>query len=302
MKNPKRFQSRFLDPQSLALLSSLDLIAKTVVEGFLFGLHRSPFHGHSAEFKEYRPYNSGDDVRYVDWRVYARTDRYYVKRFEEETDLNCHLLLDTSASMAYKPGALSKIDYARFLAASLGYLMTRQRDRVSLLSISDRVKRALPPGGGHRHFQSFLHQLDAATAEGRSDMKSVLLSIAESITRKGMIILISDLYDEPNDLVRSLARIRRAGHEIMVFHLVDESELEFAFDSPVEFEDLETGERVSLDPRRARSDYVRRIKEAISFYNRELSKAGVDFVSLYISRPLDQALLAYLRKRSGQRP
>src|SRR5215208_5406042 len=160
MKDSKRFQTRFLDPHSLALLSSLNLIAKTVVEGFLVGLHRSPFHGYSAEFREYRPYNPGDDVRYVDWRVYGRTDRYYVKRFEEETDLTCYLLLDTSASMAYKPGLLSKIEYARFLAASLAYLITRQRDRISLLAISDRVKQALPPGGGQRHLQSLLHQLD----------------------------------------------------------------------------------------------------------------------------------------------
>src|SRR5215211_1143364 len=179
MKNSKRFQSRFLDPQSLALLSSLNLIAKTVVEGFLVGLHRSPFHGYSAEFREYRAYNPGDDVRYVDWRVYARTDRYYVRRFEEETDLSCYLLLDTSASMAYKPGALSKLDYARFLAAALAYLITRHRDRVSLLSISDRVKDALPPGGGQRHLHALFSHLDRAAAEGRSDLKAVLLRVAE---------------------------------------------------------------------------------------------------------------------------
>jgi uncharacterized protein (DUF58 family) len=301
MKNSKRFQSRFLDPQSLALLSSLDLVAKTVVEGFLVGSHRSPFHGYSAEFREYRPYNPGDDVRYVDWRVYARTDRYYVKRFEEETDLNCYLLLDRSASMAYKPGALSKIDYARFLAASLGHLMMRQHDRLSLLGISDRAELALPPGCGPRHFQSFLHQLDAAIAEGRSGMKAALLRVAESLARKGMVILISDLYDEPHDVVRSLARFRRLGHEVIVFHLVDVSEVELDFDGPVEFEDLETGERVALDTRRERSDYARRMKEAISFYNRELSKEGIDFVSMDTSRPLDHALLAYLRKRNSRR-
>jgi uncharacterized protein (DUF58 family) len=301
MKNSKRFQSRFLDPQSLALLSSLDLIAKTVVEGFLVGSHRSPFHGYSAEFREYRPYNPGDDVRYVDWRVYARTDRYYVKRFEEETDLNCYLLLDTSASMAYKPGALSKFDYARFLAASLGHLMMRQHDRVSLLSVSDRARLALPPGGGPRHFQSFLHRLDAAIAGGRSDMKSALLRVAEVLPRKGMVILISDLYDEPRDVVRALVRLRRLGHEVIAFHLVDVSEVELDFDGPVEFEDLETGERVALDTRRARSDYARRMKEAISFYNHKLTKEGIDFVSMDTSRPLDHALLAYLRKRNRRR-
>jgi uncharacterized protein (DUF58 family) len=298
MKDSKRFQSRFLDPQSLALLSSLSLVAKTVVEGFLVGLHRSPFHGYSAEFREYRAYNPGDDVRYVDWRVYARTDRYYVRRFEEETDLSCYLLLDTSASMAYKPGALPKLDYARFLAATLGYLITRQRDRVSLLNISDRVNDALPPGSGQRHLQALFSHLERARAEGRSDLKAVLLRVAESLGRKGMVILISDLYDEPADVVRALVRLRRAGHEVIVFHLVDKSEMELDFDGPTEFEDLETGARVSLDPARGRADYSRRLTEAISFYNRELSKEGIDFVGLDTSRPLDHALLAYLRRRS----
>jgi uncharacterized protein (DUF58 family) len=301
MKNSKRFQSRFLDPESLALLSPLSLVARAVVEGFVAGSHRGPFHGRSAEFREYRPYTAGDDARYVDWRVYARTDRYYVRRFEEETDLSCYILLDTSASMAYKPGALSKIDYARFLAASLGHLITRQGDRVSLLSVSDRIKRALPPGGGPRHFRSFLHHLDAAAAEGRSDLKAVLLRMAGGLARKGIIILISDLYDDPRGVVRSLARFRRAGHEVIVFHLVDVSEVELQFDGAVEFEDLETGERVALDTRRERSLYARRMKDMISFYNGALSKEGIDFVGLDTSRPLDHALLAYLRRRGRRR-
>ena len=301
MKDPKRFQSRFLDPQSLASISSLKLIAKSVVEGFLVGLHRSPFHGYSAEFAEYRPYNPGDDVRYIDWRVYARTDRYYVKRFEEETDLNCYLLLDTSRSMAYKPGAVSKIDYARFLAASLAYLMTIQRDRISLLLISDRVKQALSPGGGHRHLQSFLHELEAATAEGKTLLKAALLRVAESLGRRGLVIIISDLYDDAKDVTRALIRFRRAGHEVIVFHLIDATETGLEFAGPVEFEDLETGERVSLDPARARRDYLRRLEATLSFYNRELSKEGIDFVSLDTSRPLDHALLAYLRRRQSRR-
>ena len=301
MKDTKRFQSRFLDPQNLASISSLKLIAKAVVEGFLVGLHRSPFHGYSAEFAEYRPYNPGDDVRYIDWRVYARTDRYYVKRFEEETDLNCYLLLDTSRSMAYKPGAVSKIDYARFLAASLAYLMTIQRDRISLLLISDRVKQALSPGGGHRHLQSFLHELEAATAEGKTLLKAALLRVAESLGRRGLVIFISDLYDDAKDVTRALIRFRRVGHEVIVFHLIDATETGLEFDGPVEFEDLETGERVSLDAARARRDYIRRLEATLSFYNRELSKEGIDFVSLDTSRPLDHALLAYLRKRQSRR-
>ncbi|MFP5262460.1 MAG: DUF58 domain-containing protein [Blastocatellia bacterium] len=301
MKNSKRFQSRFLDPESLALLSPLSLVARAVVEGFLAGPHRGPFRGRSAEFREYSPYTPGDDARYVDWRVYARTDRYYVRRFEEETDLSCYILLDTSASMAYRPGALSKIDYARFLAASLGHLITGQGDRVSLLSVSDRIKRALPPGGGPRHFRSFLHHLDAASAEGRSDLKAVLLRIAGGFARKGIIILISDLYDDPRGVVRSLARLRRAGHEVIVFHLVDVSEVELQFDGAVEFEDLETGERVALDTRRERGLYARRMKDMISFYSGALSKEGIDFVGLDTSRPIDHALLAYLRRRGRRR-
>src|SRR6185503_18835740 len=241
MKDSERFQSRFLDPQNLASISSLKLIAKAVVEGFLVGLHRSVFHGYSAEFADYRPYNPGDDVRYIDWRVYARTDRYYVKRFEEETDLNCYLLLDTSRSMAYKPGAVSKIDYARYLAASLAYLMTIQRDRISLLLISDRVEQALSPGGGHRHLQSFLHELEAASAEGKTLLKAALLRVAESLGRRGLVIIISDLYDDAKDVTRALIRFRRVGHEVIVFHLIDATETGLEFDGPVEFEVLETG-------------------------------------------------------------
>lgn len=301
MKESERFQSRFLDPKNLARISSLRLIAKTVVEGFLTGSHQSPFRGYSAEFADYRPYNPGDDARYVDWRVYARTDRYYVKRFEEETELNCYFLLDTSRSMAYKPDALSKLDYARFLAASLAYLMTIQRDRIALLSISDRIKQALPPGGGRRHLQSFLHQLESATAEGATDLKGSLVRVAEGFGRRGLVVLLSDLYDEASQVTRALIRFRRAGHEIIVFHLIDATEIGLEFDGQVEFEDLETGARISLDPARARRDYKRRLEETLSFYNRELSKEGIDFVSLNTSLPLDTALLAYLRKRGSRR-
>jgi uncharacterized protein (DUF58 family) len=301
MKESKRFQSRFLDPRDLAHISSLKLVAKTVVEGFLVGLHRSPFRGKSAEFADYRPYNPGDDARYVDWRVYARTDRFYVKRFEEETDLNCCFLLDTSRSMAYKPGPVSKLDYARFLAASLARLMTIQRDRISLLSISDRIKQTLPPGGGHRHLQSFLHQLESATAEGKTSLKAALFRVAETLGRRGLVIVISDLYDDEEEVARSLIRFRRAGHEIIVFHLINATEAKLEFDGPVEFEDLETGVRMSVEPARARRDYMRRLEASLSFYNRELSKEGIDFVSLDTSLPLNSALFAYLRKRQSRR-
>ncbi|HKP84932.1 MAG TPA: DUF58 domain-containing protein [Blastocatellia bacterium] len=301
MKDSKRFQSRFLDPQILARISSLKLVAKAVVEGFLVGSRRGLFQGYSAEFADYRPYNPGDDMRYVDWRVYARTDRYYVKRFEEETDVNCYFLLDTSRSMAYKPGALSKLDYARFLAASLAYLMTLQRDRIALLSVSDRIRQTLPPGGGHHHLQSFLRHLESATAEGATGLKRALARVGENLGRRGLVVLISDLYDDAPDVTSALARLRRVGHEVIVFHLIDAAEANLEFDGQVEFEDLETGARVSIDPARARPGYRRRLEATFSFYSRELSKEGIDFVRLDTSLPLDTALLAYLRKRQSRR-
>ena len=301
MRDSKRLQSRFIDPETLARISSLDLIAKAVVEGFLSGLHRSPFHGHSAEFAEYRAYNPGDDARRIDWRVYARTDRYYVKRFEEETDLDCYFLIDTSGSMADRPAALSKLDYARYLAAALAYLVTVQRDRICLLSVSDRVRQAIPPGGGHHHLQMFLRRLERLAAEGPTDLKASLMRADESFGRRSLVILISDLYDDEAGVARTLSRLRRAGHEVIVFHLLDSVESKLLFDGPVELEDLETGARVQIDAARDRAAYIDRLDTLISFYNRELSRVGIDFVSLDTSRPLDAALLAYLRRRRAMR-
>lgn len=302
MKERKRSESRFLDPAILASIQSLDLIARTVVEGLHAGLHKSPTQGFSANFDQYRPYIAGDDLRYIDWRVYARTDRYYVKQFEQETNLTAYFVVDTSRSMAYKPGALAKLDYARFLAATLAFMAIGQRDRIALFSLAEGIKTALPAGGGRRHLSAFFHQLEILSAEGRSDLRAALVGLAASLSRKGLVILISDLYDDPQQVANAIARLRRAGHEVIVFHLTDSSERTLDFQGAIEFEDLETGRLVALDANRARRDYTRRLDEAIAYYKREMTAEGIDFVSLDMSRPLDYALYAYLHRRSSRRP
>lgn len=272
------------------------------MEGFLAGLHDSRLHGYSAEFAEYRPYIPGDDVRYIDWRLYARTDRYYVRRFVEDTNLTCYILVDTSGSMAYKPGPLSKFDYARFLAASLAYLAISQRDRVALLSFSKAIKSVLPPGGGERHFTAFLHNIELLAAQGQSYFGQAPGGIAEKVGHKGLVVIISDLYLDPPQAAREFIRLRRAGHEVIVFHLLDQSERALEFEGAVEFEDLETGERVAIDPARVRREYARRLDEMVDFYRKRLIREGIDFVSIDTSLPLDSALVSYLRRRDRRRP
>ncbi|OLE53891.1 MAG: hypothetical protein AUG51_10520 [Acidobacteria bacterium 13_1_20CM_3_53_8] len=288
---------RLLDPSVLASIGRLDLIARTVVEGFLIGLHKSPYRGLSQEFAEHRPYIFGDEIRRVDWRVFARTDRLYVKEFEEETNAPVRLLLDVSASLLYAPRKVTKLEYARYLAAALAYLATRQNDRVGLICFSDEVHERLPARGGERHLLSLLAALERQSAEGETRISATLLREAAHWKRRGLVILISDLYDEPQDVVGAVARLRRVGHDMIVFHLLDSAEKRLDQHGLYEFHDLETGERLMTDADRVRKAYVERIKELRSFYRHEFERAGADYAELDTAEPLDKALAVYLRRR-----
>jgi uncharacterized protein (DUF58 family) len=289
---------QFLDPAVVARLGTLELKARTVVEGFISGLHRSPFKGFSVEFAEYRQYIHGDDLSTIDWKVFARSDRYYVKKFEEETNLDCQLMIDVSGSMAYGSRGITKFEYAACLAASLGYLMNRQRDGVGLTAFDDRIVAALPASTRPGHLRNLLITLNRLTLGSRTNVSKPLHQLADSMNRRGMVVLISDLLDEPEAIVRGLKHFQYRGADVLVFHVLDPDELEFPFDRTTRFEDLETSEEVMAVPGLVRSHYLKQISGLIERYRRELGAAGIDYQLLSTKQPLEMALLAYLSTRS----
>ena len=292
-------EMRFLDPALIARLGSMELKARTVVEGFISGLHRSPYRGFSVEFAEYRPYKDGDDLSTLYWKVYARSDRHYVKKFEEETNLECHLLVDVSASMAYRGGgAMSKLEYASVLAGSLAYLMKRQRDSVALVAFDDRIRQRIPPAARPGHLHRILLALDRMPSGERSHVARPLQQLAEALTRRGLIVVLSDLLDDREDVVRGLKRLRSRGNDVIAFQILDPYELHFPFDRAARFRDVESGDEVAADPSKARAAYLEALGELRDYYTRELRGAGIDFLTLDSSLPLDAALVAYLDARS----
>jgi len=289
---------QFLDPAVVARLGTLELRARTVVEGFISGLHRSPFKGFSVEFAEYRQYIHGDDLSTIDWKVYARSDRYYVKKFEEETNLDCQLLIDVSGSMAYGSHGITKFEYAACLSASLGYLMNRQRDGVGLTAFDDRIVAALPANNRPGHLRNLLITLDRLVLGSRTNVSKPLRRLAESMNRRGMVVLISDLLDDPEAIIRGLKHFQYRGSDVLVFQILDPDEIEFPFDRATRFEDLETSEEVMAVPGVVRSHYLKQMSGLIERYRRELGTAGIDYQLLSTKQPLEIALLAYLSSRS----
>lgn len=288
---------RLLDPDVLAAIGRLDLIARTVVEGFLIGLHKSPYRGLSQEFAEHRPYIAGDEMRRIDWRVYARTDRLYVKEFEEETNAPVRLLVDASRSLAYAPRRVSKLGYARYLAAALAYLAVRQNDRVGLVIFSQEVRDRIPARGGERHLHSILAALERLEAAGETRIGASLLREAAQWKRRGLVVLISDLYDKTEEITGAVARVRRVGHDVVVFHLLDRAEKLLDHHGTHQFQDLETGETLLVDAERVRDSYIARMEKMRAYFRREFERAGADYAELDTAAPLDKALAVYLRRR-----
>jgi uncharacterized protein (DUF58 family) len=289
----------FLDPAVVARLGTLELKARTVVEGFLSGLHRSPFKGFSVEFAEYRQYIPGDDLATIDWKVYARSDRFYVKKFEEETTLDCHLLIDVSGSMGYgSHHPMTKFQYAACLAASLGYLMNRQRDSVGLTAFDEDIVSMLPASSRVGHLRALLLTLDRLRLGRMTNVSKPLHLLADSLSKRGMVILISDLLDDPDAVIRGLKHFQFRGTDVIVFHILDRDEIEFPFERATRFEDLETDEEVIAVPGAVRDHYVREMKALIERYRRDLGGAGIDYQLLDTSRPLELALMSYLSTRA----
>jgi len=284
-------------------VANLKLVARTVVEGLYSGLHRSPYHGLSVEFAEHREYSPGDSPKDIDWRALARTERYVVKRYEEETNLRAYLLLDISGSMGYhsEPAAISKLQYGCYLAACLGYLMIRQRDSVGLVSFSDRIERHIPPRSTTPHLNLLLRELEAIKRAKRTGISSAFHELAETIKRRGLIIILSDLMDDPKDVMRALMHFRFKRHEVILFHILDRWELEFPFRRMADFVDMETGERLLVEPRFVRDEYRRLIGEFVDQYKRDCAAGQIEYVSTDTSTPYDFMLSAFLARRKRLR-
>lgn len=289
---------KYLRPEVIRQVARLDLRAKFIVEGFLAGLHASPFHGFSVEFSEHRKYVPGDDLKDLDWTVYAKTEKYYLKKYQAETNLTGYLVMDLSASMAYTyRQELTKFEYAICLAAALGYLMIHQQDPVGLITFDTRVQACLPPHSRRTQLGTILGVLANLKPSGRTDVATCLHQVAAMIRTKGLVILFSDLLTEPAPVLEGLHHLRHRGNEVILFHILDEAEVHFPFQGVIEFEDVEDEKTLTVDALGIRGDYLKTLAEFQDFYRRECAKANIDYVPIDTSVSFDKALMEYLLQR-----
>jgi uncharacterized protein (DUF58 family) len=286
-----------IDPRALMRIKNLQLRARAAVEGFIKGIHRSTYHGFSVEFSEYRQYTPGDDPRYLDWRLFARTDRYYVKRFEDETNLRCHIVLDTSRSMNYRSLDYSKSEYARTAAATIAYFLGLQRDAVGLLTFEDRITDYLPPRHRPGHLRRLLAMLDREPRGRATDLAGPLEEIAATVKKRGLILLLSDLLAPADGLRSRLGYLRSRGHEVMVLRVLDPAEVAFTFGTPAMFQDLESGRELYINPDAARAGYLTRFTAHAAEIERACSDLAIDFRSITTDSPLELILFNFLKAR-----
>lgn len=289
---------KYLRPDVIRQVARLDLRAKFIVEGFLAGLHGSPFHGFSVEFSEHRKYVPGDDIKDLDWTVYAKTEKYYVKKFQAETNVTGYLVMDLSESMAYTyRQELTKFDYAICLAAALGYLMIRQQDPVGLITFDTAIRASLPPKSRRTQLGTMLSVLANLKPAGQTDVAGALHHLASMIRSKSLVMLFSDLLTDPAPVIESMHHLRHRGNEVIVFHVLDEAEVSFPFEGLIEFEDAESPSKLTIDARGMRPDYLQAIGEFRALYKRECANANIDYVPVDTSISFDKALMEYLVQR-----
>ena len=291
---------RYLDPAILAGISGLDLVAKTVVDGFIAGLHRSPDFGFSQEFAEYRAYNEGDDLRHVDWNVFARTERCYLKRYKGETNTRVTLLIDASASMGYGSGRVNKLEYARFLAASLFYMAHQQRDAAGLIVFDDEVRNHMAPTSRHGQLMRLLHALERIELGVRTDFEKPFLHFQEFLSRPGIVVVISDFYQDPALVVKTIEPLRYRGNELILFHVLDPAEIAPNFRRPMLLVDMESEDSMDVTPEYSQTEYRVKIDSHVQDLKSRAVRAGMEYFLLDTSRPLDQALREFLVVREGR--
>lgn len=287
--------ARFVDPKVLARIGNLELLARTIVDGFINGLHRAPFFGASIDFAEHRGYVPGDDIRRVDWRLYARTDRYYVKQYEADTNTNFTILFDISRSMSFSSGGVTKLEYGSFLGACLAYLAQRQRDRTGIITFDSDIVTHVPPSA--KHFDMVLHTMDRARAERPGKLSEPLMKMAEHFKRRGILLLISDFYDEPTAIFDALKPLVFLGNDLIVFHVLDPQEVNFDYQDASSFEDLESREQIPVVPDSFRKQYRALIQAHIETLRQKFSEQRIDYALLKTDEPLDRALFSYLSSR-----
>jgi uncharacterized protein (DUF58 family) len=292
---------RFLHPEAIRRIGRLEIRARQVVEGFMNGLHRSPYFGQSIEFAQHRGYTPGDDPRHVDWKVWAKQDRLYVKQFEEDASMRTSLLVDVSASMRYGSGPLNKYEYAATAAASLAYLLLRQHDTVACLAFDDRIRARTPLRSGMAHLTSIVHTLENNPPEQKTDAGRVLREIAEASGRRGMMIVVSDLLGDVDATLRGLRLLRQRGHDVLVLHIMDDDELDFPFDGPTRFEGLELPQHLNCNPRALREGYLAAVERFLAALRHGCARDAVDYALIRTSEPLDAALAKFLSYRLAAR-
>ena len=289
---------KYLDPETVSKLKGMELRARMVVEGFIAGMHKSPYHGFSVEFAEHRQYMPGDNIRDIDWKVYAKTDRHYIKQYEEETNLKAYLLLDCSRSMAYQSGGIvNKLDYAGMLTGALSYMMLRQRDAVGLVTFDEKIRRYIPPRSKSGHLHQLLNEVAAQTPSETTNVSVALHEMAERIKRRGLVILLSDLLDDANKIISGLKHFRYNNHEVIVFHILDPRERDFDFGREAMFKDMETGEEMTTMPYQVKKDFAREVEKFSTQIADACRQANIDYHPIDTAMSFDKALYAFLSKR-----
>jgi len=288
---------QYMNPEIINKIDNLSLRARLVVEGFIIGMHKSPYHGFSVEFSEHRPYGYGDEIKFIDWKLWGKTDRFYIKQFEEETNLKCNLILDKSSSMDFGSHNITKFEYSKSLAAALSYLMIKQQDAIGLTTFDDKINVSIKPKSKISHLNLLLKTMHNSNIGGETNISNLLHGLAESIHKRGLIVLISDLLDDESEVVKGLRHFRYKGHEVIIFHIIDPKEKDLNYTENINFIDIENNNTLMADPRIIKEKYNKAFNSFCEYYKSECLRNKIDYVPIITNESLDKSLMQYFIKR-----
>ena len=288
---------QYMNPEIINKIDNLSLRARLVVEGFIIGMHKSPYHGFSVEFSEHRPYGYGDEIKFIDWKLWGKTDRFYIKQFEEETNLKCNIILDKSSSMDFGSHNITKFEYSKSLAAALSYLMIKQQDAIGLTTFDDKINVSIKPKSKISHLNLLLKTMHNSNIGGETNISNLLHGLAESIHKRGLIVLISDLLDDESEVVKGLRHFRYKGHEVIIFHIIDPKEKDLNYTENINFIDIENNNTLMADPRIIKEKYNKAFNSFCEYYKSECLRNKIDYVPIITNESLDKSLMQYFIKR-----